>query len=224
MNSTYVPANHHTVIASLLIGFATKYVSTFCHEALGHGLMVLLCGGEVVDLYMSLWWPISLSFILFRFVPASIVKQALSFGAGPAICLVCSLIAIVCAKRLLKNRRRWPALFFSWLSLWTFMSVDGYLIFGGLARVGDVGFFIEKLGVPFYLFVVAGVLLLVFYVMTFEAVFLDTATLLFPSKPAGYAVVACFVLPFALLMLVCLPFGLYDERSTDRFWTVILHS
>jgi len=47
----------------LLIAFIMKIAGEFVHEVFGHGLFVLLFGGRIIQVYLSILWPYELSYI-----------------------------------------------------------------------------------------------------------------------------------------------------------------
>ena len=124
------------LIISLFIAFLTKVVGEFVHEVMGHGFFVLLFGGKIVNIHLSLLWPYELSYIRWsgNFMPW---QQTWIAGGG---ILACFMVSGMLQALLLFNvaedwRLSTPLL---WLAFWTFLNPTGYLIIGGVKPFGDV--------------------------------------------------------------------------------------
>ena len=122
--------------AFAVIGFLMKYVSEMVHEILGHGLFVVLFGGSIESISISVFWPYEFSQIAwsgnFQFWQLSIIQ-----GAGVLIGIFVSLILTFFL--LIKPDRKWYVSFpLFWLSFWTFLSSTGYLLIGSFGPFGDV--------------------------------------------------------------------------------------
>jgi len=126
-----------------VLGFLTKIVAEFIHEVLGHGLFVLLLGGEIADLRISVLWPYEFSHIRWFWPDAvSPVQQAWAYAGGILVCLAVSFL--IQAFLIVKRKLRWHySLMFFWLAFWMFISSAGYLLIGGFAPFGDVYNLIE---------------------------------------------------------------------------------
>jgi hypothetical protein len=109
------------------VGFLAKVASETIHETLGHDLPVVLFGGEVKEIHISLLWPYELSHI----------RWAGAFQGG-------GMLACVSAFSLLQALSRtrvhgWLTSYsLFWLSFWTFLNPAGYLVVGGIRPFGDV--------------------------------------------------------------------------------------
>jgi hypothetical protein len=116
-----------------------KVVSEFIHEVLGHGLFVLLFGGKITSVHISLLWPYSLSGIGYDPPQGGFLnwqKPWINVG-GILVCLLVSLfLQILLYFGRIRDHRLSPALF--WLSFWTFLNPTGYLIIGGIRPFGDI--------------------------------------------------------------------------------------
>jgi len=121
----------------LILGFVMKIVSEFIHEVCGHGLFVLLFGGKIKNVYISVLWPYTLSHINWS-LPSGLtsMQMALIYGGG---ILVCSCISFLIQVFLtLKKEISWYyALTLFWLAFWTLVNSTGYLVVGGLTPFGD---------------------------------------------------------------------------------------
>ena len=120
-----------------------KIVAEFVHEICGHASFVLLFGGEVTGIHISLLWPYELSSISWS-LPSTITptQRAWIYGGGIFVSLFLSFL--IQAFLLVKKRiTRYYAITLFWLAFWTFISSTGYLIIGGLAPFGDVYHLVE---------------------------------------------------------------------------------
>jgi hypothetical protein len=129
------------LIYFMVVGFLTKIVGEAIHEIVGHGSLVLVFGGTIRELRLSLLWPYDLSYIGFN-PPAEgfLSWQRVWIDAGGILaCLAVSLAVQAILLVGLLREAGWPitvAVF--WLGFWTFINPTGYLIIGGLAPFGDV--------------------------------------------------------------------------------------
>ncbi len=49
------------LVPFLCFAFIMKGISEFVHEVMGHGFFVLLFGGQITSVHISLTWPYELS-------------------------------------------------------------------------------------------------------------------------------------------------------------------
>jgi hypothetical protein len=122
----------------LAAGFLMKIIAEIVHEIFGHGLFVLLFGGEIVNVYISFLWPYELSYINW-YLPNTVTHLQLAwiYAGGIVVCLFMSFL--VQTFLLLKKKSDWHiALTLFWLAFWTLANSTGYLIIGGLTPFGDV--------------------------------------------------------------------------------------
>lgn len=131
--------------AFLFLAFVMKAIGEFVHEIMGHGFFILLFGGKISRVHISLLWPYELSYIIPGSPPGGFEAWQRPWidGGGILVCLVVS--CIVQALLLLGIVRDWrfssPLL---WLSFWTFLNPTGYLIMGGIRPFGDVAALIRE--------------------------------------------------------------------------------
>ena len=124
------------LLLQLALVLGAKVVAEIVHEVFGHGLFVLLFGGEITEVHISPLWPYELSYIRWKggFEPWQLPWLQ---GGGILICLVVTLC--LQAVLLLRPSGDWrlssPPF---WLSFWAFLNPAGYLILGGISPFGDV--------------------------------------------------------------------------------------
>ncbi|MFX0097432.1 MAG: hypothetical protein ACFE7E_06705 [Candidatus Hodarchaeota archaeon] len=126
------------IILLVVLGFIMKIPSEVIHELVGHGAFVVVFGGVILEIRISLLWPYELSGILFDF-PGGIseVQLALVMSGGIVACLVVSL-ALQIVLSLKRSKYLWLESSLFWLAFWCLMNSTGYLIIGGLAPFGDI--------------------------------------------------------------------------------------
>ena len=126
------------IVLFIVLGFVIKIPSEVIHELVGHGTFVVVFGGVILEVHISLLWPYELSGILFNF-PAGIseVQLALVMSGGIVACLVASF-ALQILLLLKRSKYLWLELSLFWLAFWCLMNSTGYLIIGGLAPFGDI--------------------------------------------------------------------------------------
>ncbi len=124
------------LITFLASGYLMKLLSEFIHE-FGHGILVIIFGGRILEIFISPFWPLQLSWIRWS-LPANIGDPELSiiYAGGIILCLTVSFSLQIF---LILNRFSWfPSLPLAWLGFWCFLNGTGYLILGGLAPFGDI--------------------------------------------------------------------------------------
>lgn len=126
----------------LFLAFAMKVIGEFVHEVMGHGFFVLLFGGEIVRVHISLLWPYELSSIGWN---GNFQTWQLPWidGGGILVCLIVSCVLQTLLFLRIVNDWRFSSPLF-WLSFWTFLNPTGYLILGGISPFGDVAALIAE--------------------------------------------------------------------------------
>jgi hypothetical protein len=127
-------------VVSLFFAFTMKAVGELVHEVMGHGIFVLLFGGEIIHLHISILWPYELSYIEWtgNFMPW---QQTWIAGGGILISLIVS--GLIQALLLLNSVKDWRlSTLLRWLAFWTFLNPTVYLIIGGIKPFGDVAYLI----------------------------------------------------------------------------------
>ncbi len=126
------------LVTFVAVGFLTKLISEFVHEILGHGPFVLLFGGTIESVCISVLWPYDNSYINWL-MPSNItsVQTVLIYASGILVCVATSFA--IQSFLLVKRNTPWCyALPLFWLGFWLLANSSGYLLLGGLAPFGDV--------------------------------------------------------------------------------------
>lgn len=126
----------------LFLAFVMKIIGEFVHEVMGHGFFVLLFGGKIVRVYISLLWPYELSYIGWN---GNFETWQMPWidGGGILICLIVSFVLqTLLLLGIVRDWRFLTPLF--WLSFWTFLNPTGYLIMGGIKPFGDIAALIRE--------------------------------------------------------------------------------
>jgi hypothetical protein len=154
---------------SLIIAFVTKVIGEIVHEVAGHGLFIILFGGQVTSVHISLLWPYELSYIGWS---GSFMRWQQTWIAGGGILvsiIVSSVLQTLLLFCVIKDWRSSTLLF--WLAFWTFLNPTGYLIIGGVKPFGDVASLIAAGALTQELSLLVGLIL-------FVAVFLSLSKIL----------------------------------------------
>jgi len=120
----------------IVMGIIMKVAAEILHEVGGHGFYVLLFGGRILKVHISLLWPLQFSYIWWSLPAGNPLETALVFGGG---ILNSIIISFVLQFLLFFRPQRWrlgvPLL---WLAYWSYISSAGYLLSGGFSAFGDV--------------------------------------------------------------------------------------
>jgi hypothetical protein len=131
-----------SVAAFLFLAFVMKVIGELVHEVMGHGFCVLLFGGEITRVHISLLWPYELSYIVWT-GNFEAWQMPWIHGGGILVCLIVSgVLQALLLLGIVKDRRLSASLL--WLSFWTFLNPTGYLIMGGIRPFGDVAALIAE--------------------------------------------------------------------------------
>jgi len=193
------------LVCFAVVGFATKIVAEFVHEVCGHGLFVLLFGGSIINVYISIWWPYEFSYI--EWVGNNLTSSELVwiFAGGILSCLTLSFL-IQFFLLIKKEIRCYFAVPLFWLAFWTLVNSAGYLIIGGLAPFGDIYELLNR-------GILTRSLSLVFGLMIFALGFVALSWILrrmlvefFTGKNASFGVfVFWFIIPLLVLAMLANP-------------------
>lgn len=194
------------ILAFLIVGFVMKMVGEAVHELLGHGSFVLLFGGRVTSVYISLLWPYELSYVGWSMPRASLDQMVWVVGGG---ILVSAIVSFFIQFVLLWKHLRWQfSVPLFWLSFWCYINATGYLIVGGVSPFGDVEELI-RLGVLTSSFatIVGTALFLVGFVLL-SKILCETLTTFLEEKTSWGILTFWFIIP-ALVGLTMLGRGMY---------------
>lgn len=129
------------LMAFLSMGFVAKILGEVVHEVMGHGLFVVVFGGRITYVNISLLWPYKLSSVGFSPPPSGFQpwQEVLVDGGGIIMCLVVSFILQLILLLNLSKKGNWvvSSMLF-WLAFWTFINPVGYLAIGGIEPFGDI--------------------------------------------------------------------------------------
>jgi len=174
------------IIIFFAFGFLMKLLSEFFHE-IGHGILVIIFGGRVSEIYISPFWPFQHSWIKWN-LPANIGNFELSLVYAGGI-LLCLIISFGLQFFLTLRKCRWiVSLPFAWLSFWCFLNGTGYLILGGLVPFGDVEKLIKLGSLTWFSSLAVGLALFVIGFFLLSKVFFDVFSRFFSIKASKFAV------------------------------------
>jgi hypothetical protein len=109
---------------------------------MGHGFFVLLFGGDITSIHISLLWPYELSYIVWT-GNFEVWQMPWIHGGGILVCLIISgMLQAMLLLGIVKDP--WLSSSLLWLSFWTFLNPTGYLIIGGIRPFGDVAALIAE--------------------------------------------------------------------------------
>jgi LEA14-like dessication related protein len=149
------------LLTFLFLGFMMKIVSEFIHE-IGHASFVLILGGRITGMSISVEWPFTLSHTRWELQNPSNIQIALISVAG----IVFDVFTSLAGQTILRTRkeiRPFIAIALFWLSFWSYLSSVVYLVMGAFYPFGDVLDLIGAIPVPQILIGTIGVILLVSY-------------------------------------------------------------
>lgn len=190
------------IVLFITAGFITKILSEFVHEIFGHGLFVLLFGGKITHVYVSVLWPYDFSYIGWTLPnDVTLVQIAWVYAGGILACLFASFLTQ--AFLLLKKIRWHFALPLFWFAFWTLVNSTGYLIIGGLTPFGDVKDLINLGVLESFHFLVVGLTIFVVGFIVSSWILRRTLLELFAPVKASLGV-ALFWLIIPLLIAVML--------------------
>lgn len=147
------------LLTFLFLGFLMKVVSEFIHE-MGHASFVLILGGRVTGMSISVEWPFTLSHTRWELQNPTDIQIALISVAG----IVFDVFTSLAGQTILRTRketRLFSAIALFWLSFWSYLSSVVYLVMGAFYPFGDVLDLIGAVPVPRILIGAIGVILLI---------------------------------------------------------------
>jgi len=147
------------LLTFLLLGFLMKVASEFIHE-MGHASFVLMFGGRVTGMSISVEWPFTLSHTRWELQNPSDIQIALVSVAGILFDLLTTLSGQVIL-RTRKKIRPFSAIALFWLSFWPYLSSVVYLVIGAVYPFGDVLDLTRAVSIPRLWVGAVGVVLLV---------------------------------------------------------------
>lgn len=188
------------------LGFVIKIVSEFIHEVCGHGVFVLLFGGKIRSVYISVLWPYELSYIKWS-LPNDVgsVQMAWLYGGGIFACLLTSFVIQFILFWKKKVLWFWSIMLF-WLAFWTLLNSTGYLIIGGLVPFGDVEELISLGVFTAYSSLLCGLLLFAAGFIALSWILRKVFKEVYSLKKASFAVsLFWFIIPLLVIMIIVSP-------------------
>jgi len=147
------------LLTFLFLGFMMKIVSEFIHE-MGHASFVLIFGGSVTGMSISVEWPFTLSHTRWELQNPTDIQIALISVAG----IVFDVITTVLGQALLISRKKisqFSAVALFWLSFWTYLSSVVYLVMGAFHPFGDILALTKVIEIPRLWIGAIGIVLLI---------------------------------------------------------------
>jgi LEA14-like dessication related protein len=159
------------LLTFLFLGFMMKVASEFIHE-MGHASFVLIFGGKVTGMSISVEWPFTLSHTRWELQNPTDIQIALISVAG----IVFDVITSLAGQTILRTRkeiRHFLAIALFWLSFWPYLSSVVYLVIGAFYPFGDVLDLIGAVPVPQILIGTIGVILLISFTYSLSLILKD---------------------------------------------------
>ncbi len=155
----------------LFLGFTMKVVSEFIHE-MGHASFVLILGGRVTGMSISVEWPFTLSHTRWELQNPTDIQIALISVAGVIFDVFTSLTGQTIL-RTRKDIRPFLAIALFWLSFWSYLSSVVYLVMGAFYPFGDILDLIGAMPVPQLWIGTIGVVLLISFTYSLSLILRD---------------------------------------------------
>jgi len=155
----------------LFLGFTMKVVSEFIHE-MGHASFVLILGGRVTGMSISVEWPFTLSHTRWELQNPTDIQIALISVAG----IIFDVFTTLTGQTILRTRkdiRPFLAIALFWLSFWSYLSSVVYLVMGAFYPFGDILDLIGAMPVPQLWIGTLGVVLLVSFTYSLSLILRD---------------------------------------------------
>ena len=172
----------------LFLGFMMKIASEFIHE-MGHASFVLMFGGRVTGMSISVEWPFTLSHTRWEMRNPSDIQIALISIAGILFDVLTTLSGQAIL-RMRKEIRPFFAIALFWLSLWPYLSSVVYLVMGAFYPFGDILDLISAIPVPRIWIGTLGVILLFSFTyslsMILKGIFSSVLGLVNASEAVSY--------------------------------------
>lgn len=204
--------------------FVAKIAAEFVHEVCGHGFFVLLFGGKVETVYISILWPYEMSYISWS-LPSGVTSAQMAwiYGGGILACLFISFLTQ--ASLLVKKGIPWYyALTLFWLAFWTLINSTGYLIIGGLTPFGDIRELMRLEVLTNTLSLMIGFIIFIVGFVALSWILRKILAEIFPLKKASLGLVLFWLIIPALFLviLVSLERGLQIAYFPLTFIPVLL--
>lgn len=148
-----------------------KVASEFIHE-MGHTLFVILFGGKILSINVSVEWPFTLSRTVWELADPTSIQLAGIASAG----ILFDTLTTLTGQFLLINRKKESMVYtlsLFWLSFWTYLNVVVYLLMGAFHPFGDILDLLNAVQVPKLWIGGLGFLLLMVYTYSLSTILKD---------------------------------------------------
>ncbi len=147
------------LLTFLFLGFMMKVVGEFIHE-MGHATFVLIFGGKLTGMSISVEWPFTMSSTMWEMQNSSSFQIGLISVGG----ILFDVMATVLGQALLISRKKmnqFSAVALFWLSFWPYLSSVVYLVMGAFYPFGDILALTNVIDIPRLWIGAIGIVLLI---------------------------------------------------------------
>jgi len=186
----------------IIVSFVTKIIAEFVHEVCGHGFFVLLFGGTIKTVHISVLWPYELSYISWS-LPSHVtpIQKAWIYSGGILVCLCVSFL-IQAFLLLRKGTSQHLSITLFWFAFWNFISSIGYLLIGGLTPLGDVYELIRLKVLTSTISLAIGLIFFIIGFVTLSWILRKILSKIFSFKEASLGVTLFWLIIPMLIMLI----------------------
>jgi len=147
------------LLTFLFLGFMMKVLSEFIHE-MGHATFVLILGGKLTGMSISVEWPFTMSHTTWEMQNSSNFQIGLISIGG----ILFDVMTTVLGQALLISRKKmnqFSALALFWLSFWPYLGSVVYLVMGAFYPFGDILALTNVIEIPRLWIGTLGIMLLI---------------------------------------------------------------
>jgi len=159
------------LLAFIFLGFVMKVAGEIIHE-MGHAFFVLLLGGKILGINISVEWPFARSYTTWKLVDPTSAQLALIAVAG----ILFDTLTTVAGQFLLIRRQRSDMVYtlsLFWLSFWSYLNSVVYLVMSAFHPFGDILNLLNAIQVSRLWMGTLGVILLVVYTYSLSIILKD---------------------------------------------------
>ena len=147
------------LLTFLFLGFMMKVLSEFIHE-MGHATFVLIFGGKLTGMSISVEWPFTMSHTTWEMQNSSNIQIGVISIGG----ILFDVMTTVLGQALLIGRKKmnqFSALALFWLSFWPYLGSVVYLVMGAFYPFGDILALTNVIEIPRLWIGTLGIMLLI---------------------------------------------------------------